>query len=217
MSLTCLPAYLPTYLPAYLPVYLRTSLYIQLTSFCHVLSISVKPSFPLFIQTAYVPACTRRPSSAVARDPVWITDRRPNTNFIVNQWSYHDSDLSQVTDPDSVDRHGQILGHYNNSTAETTFGPSFNPSSTSSPRPTSSRRDTRSLLLQARHVQLAMSQSTQQLDTSIDESVFESASSRTNAAFEDDVDQMELHVNSSSNDNTSDEVIIFQRMSTMPV
>ena len=62
-----------------------------------------------------------------------------------------------------------------------------------------------------------MSQSTQQLDTSIDESVFESASSRTNAAFEDDVDQMELRVNSSSNDNTSDEVIIFQRMTTMPV
>ena len=61
-----------------------------------------------------------------------------------------------------------------------------------------------------------MSQSTQQLDTSIDESVFESASSRTNAAFEDDVDQMELRVNSSSNDNTSDEVIIFQRMTTMP-
>ena len=216
MSLTCLPAYLPTYLPAYLPAYVRTSLYIQLTSFCHVLSISVKPSFPLFIQTAYVPACTRRPSSAVARDPVWITDRRPNTNFIVNQWSYHDSDLSQVTDPDSVSRHGQILGQFNNTT-DSTFGPPFNPSSTSSPRPSSSRHTTtRPLLLQARHVQLAMSQSTQQLDASIDESVFESASSATNPAFQDDIDEMEMRVNASNNDSDG-EVIIFQRVATSPV
>ena len=152
----------------------------------------------------------------MATDQIWITGQRPNTNFILNQWSYHDSDLSQVTDPDSVSRHGQILGHNINDSTETSFGPAFNPSSTSSPRPSSSRRDTRSLLLQARHVQLAMSQSTQQLDTTVDASVFESASSASNPAFEDDVDEMEMRVNR-NNDDSDGEVIIFQRVSTSPV
>ena len=58
-----------------------------------------------------------------------------------------------------------------------------------------------------------MCQSTQQLDSTIDDSVFESAASATNPAFEDDVDQMEMRVNNSNNDD-DDEVIVFQRMTT---
>ena len=61
-----------------------------------------------------------------------------------------------------------------------------------------------------------MSQSTQQLDASIDESVFESASFATNPAFQDDVDEMEMRVNR-NNDDSDGEVIIFQRVSTSPV
>ena len=82
----------------------------------------------------------------------------------------------------------------------------FNPSSASSPRPSTSRGDNRSLLLRARHVQLALSESTQ-LDSTIDKTVFESAGSASNPAFQDDVDVDEMRIRN----NDSSEVIIFER------
>ena len=62
-------------------------------------------------------------------------------------------------------------------------------------------------------MQLALSQTTQPETT-----VFESASSASNPAFQpdDDVDQMELRVRPNDNDSDS-EVIIFQRTATSTV
>ena len=72
------------------------------------------------------------------------------------------------------------------------------------------------MLITARHVQLAMAQSTQQLDATIDSSVFESASSATNPAFEHDVDEMEMRVQTSNSDSDED-VIIFEQHRTSSV
>ena len=138
-----------------------------------------------------------------------MTGSQPANNFILNEWSYHTSDLSQVTDPNSVSRHDRILGQFNDSmdSSSAPIASTFNPSSASSPRPSTSRGDDRSLLLRARHVQLALSESTQ-LDPTIDETVFESAGSASNPAFQnDDIDVDEMRIRN----NDSSEVIIFER------
>ena len=135
---------------------------------------------------------------------MYFTAQRPADAEALNEWSYHTSDLSQVTDPNSVSRQGRLLGQLNTSNIS-----SFNPSSSSSPRP---RRSSSNSILQQRHVQIALSESTQ-----LDSTVFESFSGgASNLGFQDDVDQMEMRVRSDDNDS-GDEVIVFERTTTMPV
>ena len=152
--------------------------------------------------------CSRRPSSAVASDPLWITGRRPVDAFALNQWSIHSSDLSAVSNPDDVSREGRVMGINN----------SFTPNATSSPRSrsrsSSSPHNSSSVLLPVRAAQILFP--TPPLSDSLNSTQLPSSDFHSfgsdNEAFEAEVDQIELaHAEITVTNIDDSEAVIFDR------